>query len=755
MSANKYIKIILNGIVQGVGFRPFIYKLAIKNNAEGWVKNIGGKVEIVINEDISESFISQIQKEAPLESKITDMIIESYVSEKPIVDFRILASQENSMDLNVEIPKDFAICKKCLREIKDFNDRHYQYAFTNCTHCGPRYSIIKSLPYDRNNTSMKDFIMCLDCQKEYENINDRRFHAQPNSCPKCGITLSFYDKTHYYYNNNKEALKECASNIKKGKIIAIKGIGGFALVCDSRNDKAIQTLRERKDRPLKPFALMVKNKKMSLEVAELNTKELEALNSPVAPIVLTQKKTSSLLSNLIAPDLSTLGIILPYSGIHHLLFQYLNFPIVFTSANLSGEPIIADKNELEEKLIDVYDGILDYNREICNPIDDSIVSYMAGEIRIIRLGRGLSPMNIKLKIGEVNLIGMGSNEKSTLSFSDGNNHIISPYIGDLKTLKSIQKYEETYDFFQQTYDFFPKALIRDKNPYYHSSIFSANKSLENSILCKSIQHHKAHFYAMYADMMLQNININFKKDKVLGFIWDGTGIGDDDLVWGGEVFLGNLFEIDRIGHFEEFVLLGKENAIINIYKIGYSLVLQNHLNKLFQNYKKFEEIHILTQMYQKNINSINTTSVGRLFDGVANLCGFLNTTRYEGQAGMLLESMAKSYPSDEFYSFEIRDGIIKYQKMLLEIQDDIVNFKNFQVGAKFMNTLAQIALEFAKNYPEYQVIFSGGVFQNKYLCNKIKELFDLNKITFYMHKFLPPNDMNLSLGQVIAGQVIE
>lgn len=752
MSA-KYTKIIVEGIVQGVGFRPFVYRIANEMNLKGWVKNTGGKVEIVVNTNDCEAFLSNIKSNAPIHSDIHKITLSEHKTSKNYDFFEIIKSTSGTMGLHSSIPKDIAICQECQKEIKNHKNRRYQYAFTNCTDCGPRYTIINSFPYDRANTSMQPFKMCKECQKEYDNPLDRRFHAQPNSCPDCAIKLEFINKKSRSFNEC--ALRDSINAIKTGKIIAIKGIGGFALVCDGRNNQAISKLRDKKNRPKKPFALMVKNIHMALELSDLSDLEIEALSSPVAPIVLAVKKPSDLYSPLVAPNLSTIGILLPYSGIHHLLFEQIDFPLVFTSANLSGEPIISSYEELEDKIGSMVDGVLDYNREIVHCIDDSVLQMMAGEMRVIRVARGLSPVDIELNedLDLKTCIGMGAEQKITITYSMGNKYLVSPYIGDLNNPSSMDRYEKVLDFFDETYLGNPDVFVSDFHQNYHSSIKSARKSIEFSCKNEKIQHHHAHFCAIFAEAMMQNKNIT-PTTEVIGLIWDGTGLGEDGSIWGGEIFVGNLKEKRRIGHFEEFSLLGGEGAIKDIYKIGYALALQTQAKKLISRYEIHlgKEAKILKQMFDKKINLVKTTSVGRLFDGVASLCGLLDKNSFEAESGMLLESLSNQSDDKKSYDFAIKDGVVLISTMILQIQEDILSGNISKVARNFIYTLANIALYFAKKYPSYPVLFSGGVFQNKILCNDIEELFDTYGIDFYMHKILPSNDMNISFGQAVYAQ---
>ncbi|PAF48599.1 carbamoyltransferase HypF [Helicobacter sp. 12S02634-8] len=746
------MKILIKGIVQGVGFRPFVYRIAQDLGTKGWVKNLGGDVEVVLEHQWSEKFIAILTHKLPPHARIDSMQMEDCALERELEGFEIAKSRAKRASIESLLPKDIALCKDCLQEISDPKDRHYRYAFTTCAHCGPRYSIITALPYDRKNTTMAPFKMCVDCQREYDNPSDRRFGAQPNSCPKCAIELRFRD-TNKQWSYDESALQGCIHSLKAGEIVAIKGVGGFALVCDSRNDTTLQRLRSKKHRPKKPFALMVKDLTMAQALTKLTQIELEILSSPAAPILLAPKRAYQPYSALIAPEIETLGIILPYSGIHHLLFASLDFPIVFTSANVGGEPIIASLEELEEKLGSVFDSVLDYPREIVRSIDDSVVSMLGGKMGVMRLGRGLAPLDIRLDITKSSklCVGMGASQKSSLTYGAKNQFLIAPYIGDLTNPASMQRYENIFDFFKEFYALTPDVLCSDLHPDYHSSILSAKKSIQIPCGHIKLQHHLAHFYAVFAEAILQDNSIT-PQTQVLGIIWDGTGLGDDGSIWGGEFFLGSLQEAVRVGHFEKLPLIGGEAAIRKIYKIGYALALKHRINGLIERWEQRippSESQLLKTMLEKNINTIHTSSVGRLFDAVASWCGLLEENSYEGESGVLLESAAAKWEGDSFYDFLLEDGVVVYAPMLAQMQEDILSGATHKVAGKFINTLAQIAWSMSECYADRPVVFSGGVFQNRTLCDKIQHIFESRGRKFYMHRLLPPNDACISFGQAV------
>ena len=757
----RFSRILITGKVQGVGFRPCVYKIAKSMGVYGYVRNLGSSVEILISHQTQE-FLKKLQEQKPVHSEIKRIDVSELDYELAQRDFIILHSDYSSANFYSAIPQDLKICKDCLRDIRT-KSRFKDYAFTTCTNCGPRYSLILTLPYDRKNTSMRDFCMCQECRKEYENPNDRRFHAQPISCVQCRIPLSFE------FGNQKlfdiDAVKKCAGLINEGKIVAIKGVGGFALCC-KLDFKVIQRLRKFKNRPYKPFAIMAKDTEMAGRYALINELEKKILESPQAPIVLLKKRQN--LEN-VAPFLKKIGIVLPYSGLHFLLFDFLSEPIIFTSANYGSDPIITDKKDLFV-LSEICDGILDYDRKISQGIDDSVVEVVDGifeeRIQILRLARGYAPLHLtldELDLGGQVRLAMGADLKNTFAFAKKSNVIISPYLGDLGSPETLKKYEKTIDFFSHLYQK-PEIIISDLHQSYHSYKISANKSMKESLLWKKEQHHIAHFRAIFIDSHLQNKDLSFTK-KVLGVIFDGTGKGFDETIWGGEFFVGNFFKVERAGYFMPTKIYGGERSLKEIYRIAYCFAkayasVEDFLciqKKFFDRYPQI--MPAFDVVINQKISFFETSSVGRIFDAVTSLCGICDENTYEAQGAMMLENYLDDKIIDP-YGYEFRNGMIDISKFFKEmIHDIIVEMPLNYIITRFFSTLSYIVLDFAKASKIKDILFSGGVFLNSALCKMIEKVFwnenqkNFNQEPFrlYFHHFFPSNDSNIALGQIASG----
>ena len=694
------VKFKINGIVQGVGFRPTLYKLAKKLAFKGYVLNSSDGVVLEIQKekiDIQE-FIKILKNNLPPLARIDEIEYE-ILEDDNFNDFYIKTSKCTTK--TTSISPDIAVCDECLKEMFDKNNRRYLYPFINCTNCGPRYTIVQDIPYDRKNTSMNEFQMCKKCQKEYKNPENRRYHAEPISCYDCGPKL------------NKD-IENIANQIKDGKIVAIKGLGGFHLICDATNEETLKTLRKRKNRPKKPFAMMFKNIETIKNYCEITEIDEELILSKEKPIVLVKKKKE--LKN-IAPEIDKYGVFLPYTPIHYLLFEYFDFPIVATSANISNEPIIIDNKELKEKFENVVDDILDYDRKIVNGCDDSVIQSIKDKYITMRLSRGFAPFtfNIKKHI-KPKILAVGANQKNTISLAFENKIILSPHIGDLGTIGSIEYFERTIETFRRLYSFEEDIIICDKHPYYESTKWA---KVQNKKLVE-IQHHYAHSLAGLFEFDLQ---------KALIIAWDGTGYGDDGAIWGGEVFIANRSTYKRIHHFKYFKLIGAEKAIKNPANMAIGL-LNDKLAKNYQNYK-------LAQVLKKGSFPL-TSSVGRIFDIVAYLGGYIEKNEYEGYSGILIE---------KYYNFSIKESIdLKIEKeinFLPLIEFVAQNRGNFElISSDFLNSLANIIKKLQKKY-HLPVIVTGGVFQNKTLLTLLDNV--------YFNQKIPINDGGISLGQVVWG----
>ncbi len=701
----------IQGVVQGVGFRPFVYKIAHELNLVGFVKNSVEGVELEIqgsNANVRE-FENLLHTKLPPLARI-DNLEKSELEFRHDKDFVILQSTTlHSSSKIALIPPDVAICSECLKDIKT-RQKYKDYFATNCTNCGPRYSIIMTVPYDRAFTSMQKFGMCISCQKEYTDPLNRRYHAQPISCNSCGPKLS-------------GSIKETAALVKSGKIVAIKGIGGFHIVCDAMNDGVVRKLREFKHRPTKPFAIMCKDIEQIKSMASLSQKEQELLESKEAPIVILKRIGNA---TLVAPNIDRIGCFLPYTALHHLLFEHLENPIVATSANLSNEPIIIHAQTIKKKLPFV-DFILDFDRNIINAVDDSLVQVVAGKTQVLRLSRGYAPKVIKLPFkSKKKILAVGANAKNAIAFVIEDKIIISPHIGDLDSLKAFEFFEATLKTFKRFYDFEPDVIIHDKHPNYETTMWAKKQDKE----LVEVQHHLAHIYACKAEFGL--------KDDYLGFSFDGTGYGDDKNLWGGEIFIGN----ERKYSFKPIKLLGGEKAIKEPRRIALSMLFEKYslediLELDLELVKSFtkEEIDILHQSHTKNLNAPLSSSVGRLFDGIASLASLLQFQSYEGEAGLICEQNYNSYITKSF-DYKIIDGII-------DIEFD---FFDKEIVSIFINTLVKIVLEISK-LEKMEVILSGGVFQNKTLLELIIKELKKENIKYFHQQETAINDGGIALGQ--------
>ena len=742
----KSFLIQITGIVQGVGFRPFVYNLAIKHNMKGWVNNDDRGVNILLNckEQEAQNFIKELQENPPALAKINSINIEKITEIKECKSFEIKQSS-NSNNKSTIISPDMSICNDCIEDINDMSNFRYNYSLTNCTNCGPRYSIIKTVPYDRVNTSMSSFMLCENCAKEYNNPTNRRYHAQPVSCEVCGPNVTLYNKYSEILESNINAVEKAADLINKGFILAIKGMGGFHLVCDASNDKVVSQLRINKNRPNKPYAVMFKDINSIKTYTKINLKEEETLCSKEKPIVLVKKKDDFSLSKLIAPNINQIGCFIAYTPLHHLLFRYLKSPILATSANLKDEPIIRSKDEVLNKLSLVVDYILDFNRDILNACDDSVIQIVENCNIKIRNARGYAPTSLKLeKTTNKKILALGANQKSTISLAFENNLILSPHIGDLNSIESVEYFERTIETFKRFYDFEPDIIVCDKHPNYESTKFAFKlKEINPNIELVQVQHHYAHILSTMAEYNLQ-------KD-VLGIAFDGTGYGDDGNIWGGEIFIANAKEYKRVNHIAYFKLLGGEMAVKEPKRVALSLLFDNFgledilvMDLACVKAFKTNEIKMLHTMWQKGLNAPYTSSVGRLFDAMASFADILHTQSYEGETGLLIE---QNYDSsiNEYYSYKITNEQIDLSSMIKEI---ILDLDKKLICSKFINTMVQIILDLADTYENLPVVLSGGVFQNKTLLQILIGKFQKQGREFYFNIDIPANDGGLSIGQI-------
>ncbi|EAJ1690395.1 carbamoyltransferase HypF [Campylobacter coli] len=716
-------KIKISGLVQGVGFRPLVYELALKSKLFGEVRNDGFGVEIILacTQKECQNFIENLKNHLPPLARIDQLII-TQISISNYENFSITPSLENTK--STPMLSDFALCKECKKEFFDEKNPRFLYPFITCTHCGPRFSIIKNLPYDRCNTTMEALKMCEFCKSEYEDPKNRRFHAQPISCPQCKIDVFLKNKKGEILAQDDEAFKTCAKLLKQGKILAIKGMGGFHLMCDAFNLEAIKELRLRKNRPKKPFALMCRDMSDAKELCFVDEEEEKLLGSILAPIVILKAKKAF---SLIAPDVDKLGIMLAYTPLHLLLFRYFDGVLVATSANLSGESIIEDEDNLLKKLGNVFDFYLDYAREIHNPSDDSIAQVVNGKTMFLRTSRGLNPTYLEIKSDKKGVfLALGAELKNEFVIFYENKLLISPYIGDLKSLDVHERFFKLLEFFKQNYDLKFDAILCDKHPH-----FSYAKEFEERI---KISHHYAHFCAAYFEY-----EENFAKDeKALAFICDGTGYGEDGKIWGGEIFIGNLKQYERIAHFENFTLINSD--IKNIQNLALSLIWHYDLEdeaKIFLS--KIPKIKLENLKKIHTHSTLQTSSLGRIIDAFGSIVFNMEKISYEAQIGLMCEAF---YDENLDFSYELfsKDGEINFKEL---IEGALKDEKTKAITGMF-NALANFIIDFSKDY-DLKVLLSGGVFQNKTLL----EILKAKNFDFFIPLKYPCNDSSIALGQMV------
>lgn len=728
----------VQGIVQGVGFRPFVYNLATSLGLNGNIKNSPSGVKIVLEGDIVilKKFIDDLKTKLPPLARIESITVKS-IDLKNLAGFEVLES-EGGKTISAFLPADIATCAKCRAELDDPNNRRFEYALINCTDCGPRYTIISSLPYDRPNTSMKIFEMCELCKAEYKNPSDRRFHAEPISCPKCGPQIHLFDKNgiDIHVSNSDNAVIQVAKLIEEGSIVAIKGIGGFHIVCRADSATVVSKIRERKRRPKKPFAVMFPDEVSIKKQCKLTKNESELLNSQSAPIVLLEKNKAFNLASNISFESKFLGCFLPYTPLQTMLFKHLKVPIVATSANFSEEPIISDKTEIFERLCDVVDFVLDYERDIINSCDDSVVRVFGTQTISLRPARGYAPLNLKIKKNlKVPTLSLGAQQKSTVSIGVNNHIVTSAYIGDLFGVSSIEKYKYTTQQLLSLYNLKPELAVHDLNNAYESSKFAKELGIETI----QIQHHKAHFLAILAEA-------NMLESQALGVIFDGSGLGEDKCIWGGEFFIYDKTNINRVAHLKEFWLLGGEIVAKNPNRSALSFLFDTHGSQVFDmklptiNSFNKHELEALYAMHKSGANSIKSSSMGRLFDAVASHNGLVQKSSYDGECGLLMESL---YDSKIKSRYEIGISHELDFSSVFKISEEP------DVGvSKFINTLAYAIGEIANRY-KLPVLFSGGVFQNATLCNIIQKELSRRGLKAIFHSKFSPNDTNISIGQTV------
>ena len=750
-------KIIIRGIVQGVGFRPNVYKLALKNHVFGWVKNNGEGVVIEAESDFEnvKKFIDDLKRKKPPQSKINSINISNGRVKKE-KSFLILKSGGKNSGASAIIPADLSICEDCRTEILKISNRRYLYPFTNCTNCGPRFTIVKDIPYDRPRTTMKKFKMCSSCKKEYENPLDRRFHAQPNACPDCGPRV--FSSAGRKKLEGLDALNAATEMIISGGICSLQSLGGFHIACDALNKKAVSKIRKYKLRPSKPFALMVSNLKEAEKICHINSKEKEILKSAASPVVMLKKKKRNLYENA-APGLNTLGIMIPYTPLHEALFQLLRSlgfqnPLIMTSGNRRDEPIAKTILRANEKLKGLIDLALYNDRNIHNRIDDSVGFVMEDSFYLIRRARGYVPGSIKMPIeGKSSVLAYGADLKNTFCLTRGSHAFVSQHMGDLSETENQDFQSETISKFKKLLSVKPRITVCDTHPNYHSTLI-AQKTNARQI---KVQHHLAHILSVAAEHQI--------KKPFMGLALDGTGYGADSNIWGCEFMEIQGKKAKRAAHLKYFPLPGGDIASSEIWRGALSLVKMNNLDKKFQ--KKSNDffklinkndLNLVSKMIDANINSTLTSSMGRLFDAVAFLAGIRKLSDYEAQAAMELESLCEKKPKN-FYNFliSLKDNkiIIDPLPVIAEIiksgakknRAKIISEK-FHMGVSVM--IAEVFEKLRRKNGISDIALSGGVFQNRIILEWTMAALKKKGFRVYTNKELPSNDACVSLGQAFA-----
>jgi hydrogenase maturation protein HypF len=742
-------RVAVQGIVQGVGFRPCVYRLATEMRLNGWILNSGQGVFIEIEgtRERLQSFLLRLEKEKPPRAVIQSMEF-SFLDAVGYDRFEIRSSDQSGRKTASILP-DIAVCADCLQEIFDPANRRYRYPFTNCTNCGPRFTIIEALPYDRPHTSMKRFAMCADCEREYHAPSDRRFHAQPNACSECGPSLELWDEKGNTVARTEEALSQAIQIVRTGRILALKGIGGFQLMVDAYRAEAVRRLRERKRRAEKPFALMYPSFELVHLDCDISDLEARLLLAPEAPIVLLRRSANkSLLAPGIAPGSPSLGVMLPYSPLHHLLTRDLGIPVIATSGNLSDDPICIDEHEALNRLKGVADYFLVHDRPIVRHVDDSIARVVCGRETVLRRARGYAPLPVHLPETLPCVLAVGAHLKNSVALSVGKEIFISQHIGDLETSEAFTTFCTTVADLPRLYEAPVEVVACDMHPDYLSTKHAARMRLP----AHRVQHHFAHVLACLAEHELE--------DPVLGVCWDGAGYGTDGTVWGGEFLLTEGASFQRAAHFRQFRLPGGDAAAKEPRRtalgVFHEIWGENGISdRGLAPIASFPEIElvVMRQMLRQKVQSPLTSSAGRLFDAVASIIGLRQQVTFEGQAAMELESVIQE-DVQEGYPFEITDGspsIVDWAPMIAEILIDLRKGQpSGRISARFHNALVEIILAIAQKVGETRILLTGGCFQNRYLVeHAVNRLSDAG-FKPYWHQRVPPNDGGIALGQVVA-----
>jgi hydrogenase maturation protein HypF len=752
------VEISIKGIVQGVGFRPFVYNLAKRHRLLGYVLNNTSGVFIDVEGESASinDFIEHIKTQPPPLAAIFEM--NSRTAEPIGYDDFVIRRSEDEKEKFVPISPEIATCEECISDIFDPANRIYRYPFTNCTNCGPRFTIVKDIPYDRKFTTMAPFEMCDKCRAEYEDPANRRFHAQPNACPKCGPSLTLLNNEGVKIET-EDVIQTSCRLLKEGKILAIKGLGGYHLACDAMNRQAVKELRSRKFREYKPFALMVKDVETARSLCEVNAEEARLLTGTIRPIVLLRKRPDCPAAEEIAPNQGFHGIMLPYTPLHHILLAESGLILVMTSGNISSEPIVYQDKEGMMRLKGIADYYVMHDREIHIRTDDSVSRVWRSEGSVLRRSRGYVPFPLPMSYEFAGrILACGAELKNTFCLTRGNFAFMSHHIGDLENMETFTSFETGIEHFKRIFNIQPTAIAYDLHPEYLSTKYALDlKGLPKF----GVQHHHAHIVSCMGDNGIQG--------RMIGVSFDGTGYGTDGKIWGGEFLVCDEGGFQRAAHFEYMPLPGGEKAIKEPWRMGagylYRTYGENMLDLGIKFVRSFDKDKWATvkKMIEKNINTPMTSSAGRLFDAVSALLGVRNEVYYEGQAAIELEMLADDAAGS--YSFELEERgdtqVILIGPLMRRIVSDLESgVSPSTAAAKFHNTMSEIILEVClrihKKTGLDRIALSGGVFQNMRLLDKTHDLLSRKGFTIFTHHRVPTNDGGLSLGQaIIAGTLIK
>ena len=740
----------VTGRVQGVGFRPFVYRLAHRHGLAGWVRNTGGEVDIHI-EGADPARLQEFSRE--LVAQAPPLARPTLQSDKPsaaegLSGFSILKSEATAA-VDIHVPPDQFACEDCLGELNDPAARRFRYPFINCTQCGPRYTIIRAMPYDRPNTTLAGFELCPDCRREYENPLDRRFHAQPLACPVCGPRLSWSSAREpgYAIEDSEQALLSCLCALRAGEIVAVRGIGGYHLVCDAADERAVARLRERKHRPDKPLAVMIPatggdGLGWARTLARITPEEADALRDPVRPIVLVERREEAPLACGIAPNLTAVGLMLPYSPLHHLLLDAFQGPLVATSGNISGEPVLTAPRDAEARLDRVADAYLHHNRPIERPADDPVLRPMAGGMQPIRLGRGIAPLELALPFRlERPMLAVGAFMKTTVALAWEDRVVVSPHIGDLSSPRSRRVFEQVCGDLQGLYGIEAEALACDAHPDFPNSRWAAARGKPVT----RILHHHAHASAAAGEFALLD-------EPVLCFTWDGTGLGDDGTIWGGEALLGGPGNWRRVASWRTLRLPGGERAMLEPWRSALAACWDAGLNWAAG---EARATPLLEAAWRDGVNSPRTSSVGRLFDAAAAIVAGIHEASYDGQAPMQLETLARGTRAEAIPLpiADTRDGMLvaDWEPLFGALLDDDrpAADRAALVHATFAQALVDQATALRTRQHFSTVALSGGVFQNRILTEAVIAGLEAAGFRTLFPRRIPVNDGGIAYGQIV------